>query len=472
MAVLTNYAGSRDDYSNFGTSTTYSQSFQLTTASQVTAVQFNGSRGAGSSGTFKMELKSGSPTGTVLATTGTLNSTVLPAYNAGGVDSLNSFTLVTPVLLAISTTYFLVVTPLTGSAADELRWNLDNTSPSYTTGNFYTASTSVPGTDTLFSIDGNPGPLTSPVTNIALTTATGNAEIFTDGGSTITERGVCWATSTVPTTANFKQSTTGTIGVYSVSMTGLAINTLYYVRAYYINGLGTTYGTEVSFTTQNIAQYELRKDIGATNGQTFIGQITVTGTLGTITVQLGTTGTSTVINAGAGATAFTGTYSGLSGIIITRSVTFNGTVDNIYYSQVALGTTINWALDSVVIVSAIDSSVFFKRIEDDVFNSFRFYRYLDLLFKDLDGYVTVTVRDEREDITTEREKTFTVGNISTGTVSPFQKKRVSFLIKNQAVIIGLSNANVSETFSIAKFLLTGHKKTQRNFSPSKIQSLS
>lgn len=312
---------------------------------------------------------------------------------------------------------------------------------------------------------------TSAVSDIALSTALGTAEVLSDGGSTITERGFVWATTTNPTTANGKVSTTGTIGSYSASLTGLSLNTLYYVRSYYINGLGTTYGNEVTFTTLNIGQYELQKDIGAVDGQTYMGQINVTGTLGTITVQLGTTGTSTVINAGAGVSTFSGTYSGLSGLIITRSATFNGTIDNVYYAQVPLATTIDWSLDSVTIVTAINSSVFFKRIEDDVFNSFRFYRYLDLLFKDLDGYVTVTVRDEREDITTEREKTFSVGNVNPGTVSPFQKKRVSFLIKNQAVIIGLSNGNVGETFSIAQFLLTGHKKTQRMFAPSKIQSL-
>lgn len=313
--------------------------------------------------------------------------------------------------------------------------------------------------------------LTSAVSSISLASATGNAEVLSDGGSTITERGFVWATTTNPTTANGKVSTTGTIGSYSASLTGLSLNTLYYVRSYYINGLGTTYGNEVTFTTLNIGQYELQKDIGAVDGQTYMGQINVTGTLGTITVQLGTTGTSTVINAGAGVSTFSGTYSGLSGLIITRSANFNGTIDNVYYAQVPLATTIDWSLDSVTIVTAINSSVFFKRIEDDVFNSFRFYRYLDLLFKDLDGYVTVTVRDEREDVTTEREKTFSVGNVNPGTVSPFQKKRISFLIKNQAVIIGLSNGNVGETFSIAQFLLTGHKKTKRMFAPSKIQSL-
>lgn len=314
--------------------------------------------------------------------------------------------------------------------------------------------------------------LTSAVTNISTTTATGNGQVITDQGNTITERGFVWATTPSPTTSNGKVIVSGTLGVYSGTLTPLLTNTLYYVRSYFINTAGTTYGNQVSFTTLALNQYEIQKDIEATEGQTFIGRINVTGTTGTITVKLGTTGTSTVINAGAGPTAFTGTYSGLSGLIITRSADFNGTIDDVYYVPAPLGTTVDWTLDTLTIVTAIDSSVFFKRIEDDIFNSFAFYRYLDLLFKDLNANVTVTVRDEREDISTDRTKVFTVGNVSPGTVSPFQKKRISFLIKNQAVIIGLSNANLNETFSIAQFVLTGHQKNKKMFSPSNIISLS
>ena len=313
---------------------------------------------------------------------------------------------------------------------------------------------------------------TSPATAVSKTFATLNGEVIQDGNATITTRGFAYALTTNPTTADNTVTTSGTTGVFSVNLTGITPVTQYYVRAYAINANGTVYGDEISFTTTNVDIYNLIKDIGATDGEYYIGRITVTGTTGSITVKLGTTGAETTILAGSGVSTFSGVYSGVEGLIITRTADFNGAIDDVYYTKVPLGTTIDWTKETVTILSAIDSSVFFKRIEDDVFNSFRFYRYLDLLFKDLDGYVTVTVRDEREDITTEREKTFSVGNTSSGTVSPFQKKRVSFLIKNQAVIIGLSNASLNETFSIAQFILSGHKKSQRTFSPNKIQSLS
>lgn len=308
------------------------------------------------------------------------------------------------------------------------------------------------------------------MSNLALRTATASDEVLYDGEATVTARGFVYSTTPIPTLANSVVTTSGTVGAYSVGLTGLSVNTTYYIRSYATNANGTTYGTETSFTTLNIGQYELQKEIDANEGETFLGRITVTGTTGTVTVKLGTTGTSTVINAGSGISLFSGTYSGESGLIITRSANFNGTIDDVYYVSSPLTATVDWSLDTLTLVTAIDSSVFFKRIENEVFNSFAFYRYLDLLFKDLDGFVTVTIRDEREDVTSERTKVFSVGNTEPGTVSPFQKKKISFLIKNQAVIIGLSNANVSETFSIAQFLLTGHKKPERMFSPGKIVS--
>lgn len=88
---------------------------------------------------------------------------------------------------------------------------------------------------------------TSAVSNVTMTTADGNGTVVSDGGDTITERGFCWNTSTNPTTANSKVTASGTTGGYSATMTGLSDGTLYYVRAYAINGIGTSYGSNVTF---------------------------------------------------------------------------------------------------------------------------------------------------------------------------------------------------------------------------------
>ena len=90
---------------------------------------------------------------------------------------------------------------------------------------------------------------TSQVTNITQTTATGGGNVTSDGGATVTERGICWGTSHNPTTSgSYANSGTGT-GSFTVNMAGLTANTTYYVRAYAINSAGTSYGSEVSFTT-------------------------------------------------------------------------------------------------------------------------------------------------------------------------------------------------------------------------------
>ena len=92
---------------------------------------------------------------------------------------------------------------------------------------------------------------TSQVSDITLVSAVSGGNVTDDGGSAVTERGICWSTSHNPTTSgNHANSGTGT-GSFSVQMTGLTPGTTYYVRAYAKNSAGTAYGSEVSFTTQS-----------------------------------------------------------------------------------------------------------------------------------------------------------------------------------------------------------------------------
>ncbi|HPP87824.1 MAG TPA: right-handed parallel beta-helix repeat-containing protein, partial [bacterium] len=92
---------------------------------------------------------------------------------------------------------------------------------------------------------------TQAVSNITTTTATGNGNITSLGTSNPTQHGHCWNTAPNPTIANSKttlgaKSSTGT---FTSSITGLTAGTLYYVRAYATNSVGTAYGAEVSFIT-------------------------------------------------------------------------------------------------------------------------------------------------------------------------------------------------------------------------------
>jgi len=92
----------------------------------------------------------------------------------------------------------------------------------------------------------------STKTYASSTTTTSGGYVIDDGGATITARGVCWSTTPAPTTALTTITVqTGTTGAFTSSMTNLTANTIYYVRSYATNSIGTAYGTEVRFTSDS-----------------------------------------------------------------------------------------------------------------------------------------------------------------------------------------------------------------------------
>lgn len=91
--------------------------------------------------------------------------------------------------------------------------------------------------------------LTTAVASITGTTAVSGGTIFNDGGSPITQRGICYSNTPTPTTANTTVISGSGTGSFTSNLSGLSPTTTYYVRAYAINSAGTAYGNEVSFTT-------------------------------------------------------------------------------------------------------------------------------------------------------------------------------------------------------------------------------
>lgn len=103
--------------------------------------------------------------------------------------------------------------------------------------------TSLPGTASL------PILTTKTITAISSDTAVGGGIITSDGGASITARGVCWGISPNPViTGSHTQDGTGT-GSFNSAMTGLSSSTTYHVRAYATNSVGTSYGGDSMFTT-------------------------------------------------------------------------------------------------------------------------------------------------------------------------------------------------------------------------------
>ena len=94
-----------------------------------------------------------------------------------------------------------------------------------------------------------PTVVTGEVTNITATTADCLGDVTSDGGSSVTDRGVCWSTSENPTTSNSKTTDGTGLGTYTSNITGLSPYITYYVRAYATNTKGTAYGEQEVFTT-------------------------------------------------------------------------------------------------------------------------------------------------------------------------------------------------------------------------------
>ena len=90
---------------------------------------------------------------------------------------------------------------------------------------------------------------TTPASAIGMSTATSGGNITSDGGSAITARGVCWSTTSNPVFTGDHTTDGSGIGTFISSITGLAANTTYHVRAYATNSGGTFYGEDLQFTT-------------------------------------------------------------------------------------------------------------------------------------------------------------------------------------------------------------------------------
>jgi uncharacterized protein (TIGR02145 family) len=93
---------------------------------------------------------------------------------------------------------------------------------------------------------------TTTVTNITVNSGTTGGLISKDGGAAVTARGVCWGTTSSPAISGSHTSDANGTGSFTSNLTGLTPNTLYHVRAYATNKVGTAYGNDISFTTSPI----------------------------------------------------------------------------------------------------------------------------------------------------------------------------------------------------------------------------
>jgi uncharacterized protein (TIGR02145 family) len=98
-----------------------------------------------------------------------------------------------------------------------------------------------------------PALTTTAIDQISSSSANSGGNVTSDGGSSIVSQGLVWDTVTNPTISLSTKliSTTGQVGLgaFKSVMTGLKASTKYFVRAFATNSAGSSYGNELSFTT-------------------------------------------------------------------------------------------------------------------------------------------------------------------------------------------------------------------------------
>jgi uncharacterized protein (TIGR02145 family) len=110
---------------------------------------------------------------------------------------------------------------------------------------------------------------TSSATGITSNSATLGGDVTLGGGSTVTSRGVAYGLTSNPTTSGNITTDGPGMGSFVSTLTGLTPSTTYYVRAYAINGVGTAYGNEISFSTNTSNGFSSCGGVTDVDGNTY-----------------------------------------------------------------------------------------------------------------------------------------------------------------------------------------------------------
>ncbi|OCW92992.1 hypothetical protein A9168_13730 [Macellibacteroides sp. HH-ZS] len=89
---------------------------------------------------------------------------------------------------------------------------------------------------------------TSSIESHSGTSITVSGAVLQENGAEVTEKGICWGTSSPVSAVNKAPAGKG-LGSFTAEVKGLSANTKYYLRAYAINAKGTAYGQERTVET-------------------------------------------------------------------------------------------------------------------------------------------------------------------------------------------------------------------------------
>jgi formylglycine-generating enzyme required for sulfatase activity len=94
---------------------------------------------------------------------------------------------------------------------------------------------------------------TAEISNLTEATVLSGGEVLSDGGASVTDRGVCWSTFLEPTISDHKTNDSLGLGTFESRVQNLTPGTTYHLRAFATNAAGTSYGRETTFTTKTLS---------------------------------------------------------------------------------------------------------------------------------------------------------------------------------------------------------------------------
>jgi len=165
--------------------------------------------------------------------------------------------------------------------------NTDYHVRAYATNNMGTAY----GSDIIFKTANKPVVTTAAVNVTAPGQMSCGGNVTSDGGMSLTMKGVCWSTSSNPVASGNKTNDGTGTGTFVSTITGLNPNITYYFRAYAINGVDTSYGQErTGIITPPVVVTGNWSDV-QTNSATISGSVNANGQLTNVTFEYGKTTT-------------------------------------------------------------------------------------------------------------------------------------------------------------------------------------
>jgi len=223
----------------------YTQTISAGTVSMTDCIVASGAAATGTCSIGRVQLK---------ATTGILEFPALPSVGTAEFHFAAGAAGRSVILQKYSGSTWMDVTTFTAIGTTGATYSYDLNQSSSTTLRLATPSAALYVHDIIISDFGGGTPVlptlsTAAISAITATTATSGGNITSDGGASVTARGVCWSTSHNPVIGGSHTSNGTGSGSFVSNITGLSASTLYYVRAYATNSQGTAYGDELSFTT-------------------------------------------------------------------------------------------------------------------------------------------------------------------------------------------------------------------------------